>query len=1069
MTLRYEHIIVILLVVVGAADASAQVTQNAHEAGLPFYIRSFQADEYRMDSRNWAVVQDPRGVVFVANNTGILEYDGEQWRTIDTPGGIVVRSLDVGADGVVYAGMSGDFGYLAPDSSNELGYVSLVPHLPEAEREFEDIWGVHVTSGGVYFQSHEAIYRWDGERFQIWKSPVGYHTSFVVDDAFYAREGGRGLVHVVGDSLRVVPGGDYFESLAVFTLLPYEGGRMLVGTRKGFFLHDGSGIEPFQTEIDPFLENGRLYHGCRLADGTYAFSLIGNGVYIVDASGRLLQVLDETAELPEGEVNHLYPDAEGGLWLALHNKGVMRVDVRSPLSRYDDRLGLKGLVNSMRRHRDTLYVGTGAGLFYLDQHPLRARKQLERSSFVTVPGVPEVWSMLSVGEELLVSTDRAIYVVQGRKARRIYGEKAFKLYKPAGVSEYVYAGTKDGLAILERGPEGWVVEETNLVDEEVQYLTEDDQGRLWLSTSSGNVMHLSVRESADGLPIYELKTFESDNLLSNEGTVLLSQVDGRVAFVTKEGFFRYRDPATSTAGSRDAVFYRDTSFVFTDDPKGLGSAGDLLSYNTSKDGKIWLVYADRIDIAVPQGDGSYARTRPAKLQFARDSKTLIYPDDGGVTWVSNGDELVRYNANLDRSNNYEPQTLLRRIVSVSDDRLLYGGGLPLGAGTDTALVRVPFTQNAFRLDYAAPVYNRETALEYQYRLAGTAEGWSDWSRSTQHTFANLAEGAYRFEVRARKGASFVTAPTSVAFEILPPWYRTAWAYGAYFGLGLLVVLAFRRYRRAMAESRRARVQERQLARERLARERLQEANERLEQANQLKDNFLANTSHELRTPLTAILGFTAVLKEEAEAEAREFLEIIEGNGERLLDTLNALLDIAKLRAGIDDIEQAPVDMGTEAREVARLLQPLAQRKGIALRYEAPARPVWASLNLDFYERILHNLIGNAIKFTEKGHVTVTVRRTADEAVLQVRDTGIGISPDFLPHLFEEFKQESTGISRLHEGSGLGMAITARLIEHMEGVIDVESEKGRGTLFVVRFPVLPVTAPADGAATLRGKQ
>lgn len=303
---------------------------------------------------------------------------------------------------------------------------------------------------------------------------------------------------------------------------------------------------------------------------------------------------------------------------------------------------------------------------------------------------------------------------------------------------------------------------------------------------------------------------------------------------------------------------------------------------------------------------------------------------------------------------------------------------------------------------------------------------------------------------------------SYSFRVLPPWYRTWNAYGAYAILLGLSVLAGRHYRRVLAESRRVREQARELERERRARKRLKEANRSLRQANEFKEELLATTSHELRTPVTAILGFTRILEEELPEHYHEFLGYIELNGRRLQETVDSLLDLAKLRAGMMKVKRERFDLRNGAEDAVQMYRPLAEQKDINLQVERPDRPVIVDLDRGHLNRILSNLLDNAIKFTESGGVTVALQRSGDQAQIEVRDTGVGIAEEFLPHLFEEFKQESTGLTRSHEGSGLGLTITSRLVELMGGQISVESQKGRGTVFIISFPLSEVGV---GAAML----
>ncbi|MFN3598012.1 MAG: ATP-binding protein [Rubricoccaceae bacterium] len=243
------------------------------------------------------------------------------------------------------------------------------------------------------------------------------------------------------------------------------------------------------------------------------------------------------------------------------------------------------------------------------------------------------------------------------------------------------------------------------------------------------------------------------------------------------------------------------------------------------------------------------------------------------------------------------------------------------------------------------------------------------------------------------------------------------------------------------------------------------AREEAEDAARLKSAILANMSHEIRTPLTAILGFADILAEEVPDDLRDCAETIRSGGQRLLDTLNSILDYARLDAGHEHLVPEPTDAVACVGETVALLQPLAQRKGLALAFvpDAPAIPVrHAPVGL---QRVASNLIGNAIKFTERGGVRVTLHSAPTFFALRVHDTGVGIAEEFLPQLFEAFSQESDGHARAFEGTGLGLAITRGLVHLMGGEIRVWSRKGEGTLFEVALPREgpDPDAPAPGAA------
>ncbi len=238
---------------------------------------------------------------------------------------------------------------------------------------------------------------------------------------------------------------------------------------------------------------------------------------------------------------------------------------------------------------------------------------------------------------------------------------------------------------------------------------------------------------------------------------------------------------------------------------------------------------------------------------------------------------------------------------------------------------------------------------------------------------------------------------------------------------------------------------------------LLQAKHQAEEVAALKSTFLANMSHEIRTPLTAILGFADVLAEEIEdPQQHEFIDLIARSGRRLMETLNSVLDLARLEARRDRLAQDRVDLASLVSESVQMFQPAASDRGLQLAAAIEAgAPHEAILDEAAFARVLHNLIGNALKFTDEGRVTVHVHSTSTgsngpEVVVRVRDTGIGIDEAFLPRVFGEFEQESSGVERTHEGAGLGLAISRQLVERMGGTIGVESAKGKGTTFTVRL-------------------
>jgi len=239
--------------------------------------------------------------------------------------------------------------------------------------------------------------------------------------------------------------------------------------------------------------------------------------------------------------------------------------------------------------------------------------------------------------------------------------------------------------------------------------------------------------------------------------------------------------------------------------------------------------------------------------------------------------------------------------------------------------------------------------------------------------------------------------------------------------------------------------------------------DRAEEMARLKTAFLTNMSHEIRTPLSGIIGFAQVLHEEVPKKHQEFTGLIQDAAKRLLLTINSVLDLSKLEANKEALSFRVLDVSQVVSETARVLDSLAERKGLSIEViaenEVPAR-----LDRNAIEAIVNNLVGNAIKFTSEGSINISVMSDANLAVIEVADTGVGISDEFLPHLFDEFRQEHMDVDRPHQGSGLGLAITSRLVTKMGGRINVKSKVGEGTVFRVSFPTNEQEKATDRKAT-----
>ncbi len=236
---------------------------------------------------------------------------------------------------------------------------------------------------------------------------------------------------------------------------------------------------------------------------------------------------------------------------------------------------------------------------------------------------------------------------------------------------------------------------------------------------------------------------------------------------------------------------------------------------------------------------------------------------------------------------------------------------------------------------------------------------------------------------------------------------------------------------------------------------LEEQKKQLNKANQLKTNFLSNMSHELRTPLNSVIALTGVLNrrlaEKISAEELSYLEVIERNGKLLLALINDILDISRIESGREEVEISGFNINAVIADIVNMIEPIAKNQNIGLFHTGSSSEINITSDMDKCHHILQNLISNAVKFTENGKVEITAFQNGDKIAVTVTDTGIGISEDHLPYIFDQFRQADGSTSRRFGGSGLGLSIAQKYANLLGGIVEVTSSPEKGSIFTLTLP------------------